>query len=167
LLTTPDVAMNSKRLSLSHLSALEVPPPELVFMRWRHVGTLGQAAEIVRRAGCRNGGVLLDALHLARSGGSPSDIRALEAGLIRSVQLCDAPIAPPSPEGIIEEARNHRLPPGHGELPLRELIANLTHDVALAVEVPMPPGAGLSPLAHLRLIREAADALLLGSVSPV
>ncbi|GEO16921.1 sugar phosphate isomerase/epimerase family protein [Microvirga aerophila] len=133
---------------------------DLEFMRWRHVGSLPQAAEIVRQAGAHNGGILLDALHLFRSGGSPADVRALKSGLIRSAQLCDAPAAAPPPEGIIEEARNHRLSPGEGELPLRELVRGLQPGVALAVEVPMPPSAGLTPQAHVQRIRKAAEELL-------
>jgi sugar phosphate isomerase/epimerase len=133
---------------------------DLEFMRWRHVGSLPQAAEIVRLAGAQNGGILLDALHLFRSGGSLADVRALEPGLIRSAQLCDAPAAAPAPEEIIEEARNHRLPPGEGELPLGELVRSLQPGVALAVEVPMPPSAGLTPQAHVQRIRKAAEELL-------
>jgi len=53
-------------------------------------------------------------------------------------QLCDAPaLRPATNEAIIQEARAMRLPPGHGELPLAELLAELPDDVVLSVEVPM------------------------------
>ena len=83
-------------------------------MRWRTVGTLPQAAEIVRRAGAPNAGVLLDALHLSRSGGQLSDVWSLEAldDTERSAVRRSRYIA--SPDRIIEEARHHRLPPGEG-----------------------------------------------------
>jgi sugar phosphate isomerase/epimerase len=133
---------------------------DLEFMRWRHIGSLAQAARVVRAAGAHNGAILLDALHLFRSGGSPADVRGLEPGLIRNAQLCDAPAVAPPPDGIIEEARNHRLPPGRGELPLVELIKSLPESVTLAIEVPLPPDARRMPLAHARQIREAAEELL-------
>ena len=57
---------------------------------------------------------------------------------IRSAQLCDAPSRRPATnEAIIQEARSGRLPPGNGELPLRELLAALPQDSAIGVEVPM------------------------------
>ena len=133
---------------------------DLEFMRWRHVATLAQAAEIVRGSGAQNGAILLDALHLFRSGGQPSDVRSLEPSLICSVQLCDAPAAAPPPEGIIEEARNHRLAPGEGELPLVGLLASLPGEVAFGVEVPLPPDGSRTPLVHVTRIREAAERLL-------
>ena len=133
---------------------------DLEFMRWRQVGSLAQAADIVRSAGSPNGAVLLDALHLFRSGGSAEDVATLDAGLIRSVQLCDAPVEAPPPDRIINEARNHRLAPGSGGLPLAELVNRLPTNVAFAVEVPMPPDAGTSPLTHLRRLREATQTLL-------
>jgi sugar phosphate isomerase/epimerase len=131
---------------------------DLEFMRWRHVASLADAVEVVARAGAANGGILLDALHLFRSGGSVAEVRALGPDLIRSAQLCDAPLRAPPPEGIIEEARNRRLLPGRGELPLRELIKSLPSGVAFAVEVPLPAGA--VPAAHVAQLRSAAQSLL-------
>jgi len=133
---------------------------DLEFMRWRHVGTLNQAHEIVRRAGAANGAILLDALHLVRSGGAPADVAALAPGLVRSVQLSDAPLASPPEDGIIEEARNRRLAPGLGELPLLALLHALSDDIDLAVEVPLPADKKDNPLAHLKSVRQATDALM-------
>ena len=136
---------------------------DLEFMRWRHVASLADAVEVVTSAGAANGGILLDALHLFRSGGSVAEVRALKPGLITSAQLCDAPLRAPPPEGIIEEARNRRLIPGRGELPLRELIESLAPGVAFAVEVPLPAGA--APAAHVAELRGAAHALLQSTAS--
>jgi sugar phosphate isomerase/epimerase len=136
---------------------------DLEFMRWRHVASLADAVEVVTRAGAANGGILLDALHLFRSGGSVAEVRALKTGLIRSAQLCDAPLRAPPPEGIIDEARTRRLLPGRGELPVRELIESLPPGVAFAVEVPLPAGAVAA--AHLAELRSAAHALLQSAAS--
>lgn len=140
---------------------------DLEFMRWRHVGNIQQAHEVVRRAGAANGAILLDALHLIRSGGQPQDLATLAPGLIRSVQLSDAPLAAPPEEGIIEEARNRRLAPGLGELPLLALLRALSDDIDLAVEVPLPADRKDNPLAHLKHVRQATDALMYKGLTKV
>lgn len=132
---------------------------DLEFMRWRHVGTLADARAVVQRAGMEQTGILLDCLHLFRAGGSVADLAALEPGLITGTQLADAPLASPPEERIIEEARNYRLPPGSGELPLRAMIAALPEDMAYAVEVPRPPGSPVPVADHLMTLRAAAAAL--------
>lgn len=69
---------------------------------------------------CRNGKVLIDALHLFRSGGTVADVQAMDAHLIGALQLCDAPLQGPDPSdtpAILAEARAGRLPPLEGELP--------------------------------------------------
>jgi sugar phosphate isomerase/epimerase len=163
----PDTARLASRFAaICELASVYGLSVDLEFMRWRAVGSLPQAAEIVRRAGAPNAGVLLDALHLSRSGGQLSDVWSLEPWMIRSAQLCDAPVTSPPPDRIIEEARHHRLPPGEGELPLVELVRSLPADTALALEVPLPPGAKLSPLTHVRQIRNAAERLLTPTCGP-
>jgi sugar phosphate isomerase/epimerase len=157
----PDFGRLASRFAaICELASLYGLGVDLEFMRWMHVGSLPQAAEIVRWAGAPNAGILLDALHLFRSGGQLSDVRSIEAGMMRSAQLCDAPVTSPPPNRLIEEARHHRLPPGDGELPLVELVRSLPANTAFALEVPLPPGAKLAPLTHVRQIREAAERLL-------
>lgn len=110
---------------------------DLECMAWRRVATFPAALDIIEAAGRPNGGALVDALHLSRTGGSPSDLRAAPAGRIRSAQLCDAPAErPTTAAAIVEEARSGRLPPGQGQLPLCELLAALPDDAAISVEVP-------------------------------
>jgi sugar phosphate isomerase/epimerase len=132
---------------------------DLECMAWRQVASLPDAVRVVEAAGRPNGGVLVDALHLARTGGSPIDLQGISENLIRNVQLCDAPSRrPPSVEAIIQEARSGRLPPGMGELPLHELLAAVPDGAAISVEVPM--SAASSPDAHARTIFNATRALL-------
>lgn len=156
---------DTSRLAATFARLCETAAPfdlavDLEFMRWRHIGNIHQAHEIIRRAGAPNGAILLDALHLSRSGGKPEDLAALAPGLIRSVQLSDAPLSPPPEDGIIEEARNRRLAPGLGELPLLALLRALSDDIDLAVEVPLPADRKDTPLAHLKHVRQATDALM-------
>jgi sugar phosphate isomerase/epimerase len=134
---------------------------DLEIMAWRQVATLAIAAEVVRRAGRANGGVLIDALHLSRSGGAPADLRGTPAAYLRSAQLCDAgATTPTSTEDIIREARGGRLAPGDGVLPLLDLLNELPNDVRLSVEV---PNVGFEPEEHARRVYETARRTLEGA----
>jgi sugar phosphate isomerase/epimerase len=131
---------------------------DLECMAWRSVASLPDAVAVVREAGPPNGGVLVDALHLSRTGGSPDDVSAAPAPLVRHAQLCDAVREPPiGHAAIIAEARSGRLPPGRGALPLDALIAALPEDTVLSIEVPMAEGA--EPADHLRDLIAAARAV--------
>lgn len=132
---------------------------DLEFMRWRAVGTLGQAREVVERSGATNGGILLDMLHVFRAWSTVEDVAALPKGLITGAQIADAPLASPPDDKIIEEARNYRLPAGAGELPLAGLVAALGGDVPYSVEVPRPPGSTLPLAAHLERLFSSCQTL--------
>lgn len=157
----PDRARTIDRFAelcdLANQSKLAV---DLEFMIWRPVARLGDAVEIVRAAGKPNGAILIDALHLFRSGGTASAVAALDPALIGSVQLCDAPAKAPDPSGIVDEARGARLPPGEGALPLSELIAALPESVVFGLEVPMSCSSPLPPLERARHVHRAASAFL-------
>ncbi|OUM03666.1 hypothetical protein A8M77_03875 [Variovorax sp. JS1663] len=109
---------------------------DLEFMRFRIVGTLPQALDVITRAGRRNGRLLIDLLHLFRSGGTAAMLRAVPAEAFGSVQLCDARREDPTNAGIVEEAREGRLFPGEGELPLAAFMDALPGGIAVSVEVP-------------------------------
>ncbi|HZZ09576.1 MAG TPA: TIM barrel protein [Paraburkholderia sp.] len=165
----PDAARLAASLaSLSELAAGYGLRVDLEFMRWRHVGTLAQARAMLERVGSPNLAILVDALHLARSGGSPGDIRGLPPGTVRSAQLCDAArVAPVGDEATIFEARAGRLPPGAGALPLAALLAALPASTALSVELPMPslPTRERLDLAY-RSTRALLDAARCGAEPP-
>jgi len=132
---------------------------DLEFMRWRPVANLQQACAVVTGAGQDNAGVLVDALHLFRSGGQVADIAAVDPRLLRAVQLCDAPLLAPAHELIIPEAREGRLLPGQGQLPLSQLLAALPDDVGISVEVPC---AGSHAEQRLQAAAQATQAWLRG-----
>jgi sugar phosphate isomerase/epimerase len=127
----------------------------LEFQPYGSVKTIGDAERIVRRAARPNGAILVDALHLSRSGGKPSDVAKIAPELIGFLQLCDAPKLVPPQDALRQESRHGRLLPGDGALPLFELMDALPRDVPIDVEVPGPALAGL-PFAE-RAIR-AGDA---------
>jgi sugar phosphate isomerase/epimerase len=110
---------------------------DLEWMPWRAVANCDDALILLESADKSNSGLLVDALHLARTGGKPSDLRDARPGLICSAQLCDAVATrPASIDGLVREARSGRLPPGHGTLPLRELLGELPPGTNVSVEVP-------------------------------
>lgn len=108
---------------------------DIEFMPFRAVRSLADAVAVIRRAGAPNAHILVDALHVFRSGSSLVELRALDPRLIGTFQICDAPAAPPA--DLAFEARQHRLLPGTGGLDLAALITALPDGVPIGVEVPM------------------------------
>jgi sugar phosphate isomerase/epimerase len=126
----------------------------LEFMPYGSVRNLGEAADIVERSGFRNAGIVLDVLHLFRSGGGPADLAGVPAERLAFVQICDAPLRAPAFDALRAEARGGRLYPGQGELPLFDLMRALPPGIALDVETPC---AAASNLSAFEQARRAAD----------
>ncbi len=123
----------------------------LEFMLFRSIRTIGEALAVVQAAGEPNLGVIVDALHLFRSGGTPADVAAAPANLLSHCQLCDAPADAPAPDRLVDEARSGRLLPGEGAIPIAELVATLPVSVPLALEIPVARNAGLPVAERARL----------------
>ena len=100
-------AAGSHRLQL----ALELMP-------YTAVNSLDKAHRMVVATQARNLGLLIDALHLARAGGTPAEIAALPREHIAYLQLCDAPGQLPPGMTLRQESLGARLYPGEGALPL-------------------------------------------------
>lgn len=132
--------------------------PALEFMVFSAVPSLRAAVEIVTAADHPAAAVLVDPLHLARSGGTPEQVAAEAArrpDLFPYAQLCDAPAQPPAggTRALYHEAVTGRLCPGDGGLPLGRLLAAFPPGIPLALEAPV------AALAHLpateRVVRVA------------
>nr|WP_245329157.1 sugar phosphate isomerase/epimerase [Bradyrhizobium centrolobii] len=109
---------------------------DLEFMMWSSVPTLKDAEQVVAAMGCDNAGILVDALHLSRSGGTPADIAGIPPRRFGYVHLCDAPAAlPADTAAMLEEARTQREFPGEGELPLVSLLRTLPAGLTVSVEL--------------------------------
>jgi sugar phosphate isomerase/epimerase len=78
-------------------------------------------------------GMMLDAMHFFRSGGTVDEIASLP---VRYAQLCDAPLVAPDGLSYMDEAMFGRAVPGEGEFPLAEWIAALPADCVIGLEVP-------------------------------
>jgi sugar phosphate isomerase/epimerase len=96
--------------------------------------TLAQARDVIRAARV-DAGIVFDAFHLVREGGTVADLRAMEPGLIWHVQLCDG-VASVSPDEARYEASYERLYPGDGAFPLVELLSAVPTDVSWGIEAP-------------------------------
>jgi sugar phosphate isomerase/epimerase len=136
----------------------------LEFMIFSSVKTLGDALRVLNRVDHPAGGVLVDALHLQRSGGTPADVARLPPDLLPYAQLCDGPYHPILPDELVAltEARSGRLFPGDGELPLRALVDALPAETALAVESPVADLAAKPPGEVARLAYASVTRLLDG-----
>jgi sugar phosphate isomerase/epimerase len=110
----------------------------LEFGLFTEVKTLGQALRLIGAVQHPALALLVDPLHLARSGGTPGDVARVPPALLPYAQFCDAVAAGPRPDdapGIIAEAVDGRLQAGTGALPLVELLRVLPHDIPLSIEL--------------------------------
>ena len=125
------------------------------------INSLDSAVAAVRHVGRREFRLLLDTMHLGRSGATAAEIAALDPAIIGYVQLCDAPRKPTNPN-YMDEATFERRVPGEGEMPLREYLAAVPPDVVISLEVPMrsKAQAGIGPKERLRPCVDAARALM-------
>ncbi|HSQ04988.1 MAG TPA: sugar phosphate isomerase/epimerase [Burkholderiales bacterium] len=137
--------------------------PMLEFMIYRSVGTIEDALRMVKLVNHPNLGICVDALHLSRSGGAPDSLRKVDPRLLCYAQICDAPAALPPASRIPLEARSHRLYPGEGSLPLRELLDALPPDIPLSVEAPNSQCAHLSAIERAHAVARCTRALLQSS----
>lgn len=144
------------------------------------VPNLDEAVHIAEGSG--GGGVLLDSLHFQRYGGSLEQLRSLDPDLLSYVQLCDAPLDPPSglprpgrmPRGqstdgtdLQLESRAMRMLPGDGELPLAEFLVAIPAEIPVSVEAPVVSlWETLSPVEFARRAREAAEDVLTAARTP-
>jgi len=105
--------------------------------------------------------LLVDTMHLVRSGAGAAELAALDPQLIGYAQVCDAPIVSTF-ASYGEEAKFERLVPGTGELPLRSIVAALPPDIVIGIEIPQRSlaEAGIGPRERLARCVEATRRLL-------
>jgi len=151
-----DFAVVAERMAeLCDLAAPLGIAVDLEFMPFRPVQSLAHAVDVVRRAARPNAHVLVDALHVFRSGSSLVDLARLDREKFGTFQICDAPTISPPRDQLVLEARTNRLLPGAGGLDLGALMAALPADIAYGVEVPLVGQyPHLAPVARLRLMVE-------------
>jgi sugar phosphate isomerase/epimerase len=103
------------------------------FMAFMSTRSLPAALAVLDAVERPNAAVLIDNLHLARTGGTVDDVAAIAPGRLPYVQLCDAPGE--APGELVTEALDGRLVLGAGALPIDELLAVLPASTALSMEI--------------------------------
>jgi sugar phosphate isomerase/epimerase len=104
-------------------------------MSYVEIDTLAKAAGL-RDTTTESASLLVDALHLYRSGGSPAHVVRMKSDLFAYIHLCDALARAPDADGLRLEGRGGRYYPGEGELPLKAFLDAFPADIAIAVEAP-------------------------------
>lgn len=132
----------------------------LEFIPYAIIKTLGQALDLLKRADHRNAALLLDVLHLSRSGGEPEDLASLSEEAYAFVQICDARLQRPPYEGLPNEARTDRLAPGKGDLWLDRLMPLLPPLSHLSIEAPVAEAAHLPFAERARALADATRLFL-------
>lgn len=118
---------------------------------------IDDAAAFVRRAKRANTGLVIDALHLMRTSGGLAGLERIDPEMVGWLQLCDGPLAPPAD---LKHELRHRLRPGEGEFPLREIVERCPPGLPLAIEsVHNARAAELTPEQRAVAMRQAAGAL--------
>jgi sugar phosphate isomerase/epimerase len=122
------------------------------------------------------GGLIVDPLHIQRSGDDIADLRRIDPSALGYLQLCDGPRDVPAslrvPGGLPRgqaagddvrqlESRAGRLLPGEGDIPVADFAAALPADLPVSVEAPNRQLlAELGPAGFLRRARQAAARVL-------
>ena len=128
---------------------------DLEFVPTKGVETARDALKIVRAAGQKNGGILIDAIHVARTDSPLSDILEIPHSMINYWQICDAPAErPDTTQKILFAGRNERLLPGEGGLDLAKLARLMPYTAAISVEIPTITRAFLGPEKWIKLALE-------------
>ena len=140
----------------------------LEFGLFTEVRTIADALAVLDAVDDPTAALLIDPLHLVRSGGGPEDVAQVARSRLPYAQLCDAPAigaSPADPEAILAEAIDGRLQTGEGGLPLAVLMQALPRDLPLSIELRSKalrdayPDAGERAAATARATRAFLDGL--------
>lgn len=137
----------------------------LEYMAWTNPRS---SAGAIRMAEAADTVIVVDLLHHHRLGEGVDQLRDVVASSrLGWVQLCDAPDeSPGGPDALIDEARHHRLPPGEGRLPLRELLQAVPAGTPISVEVQSDVLARRPVVERAALLHRAAAAVLAAAHDP-
>jgi 4-hydroxyphenylpyruvate dioxygenase len=94
----------------------------LEFLPWTALRDMRMAWEVVRRANCSNGGLLVDTFHYFKGGSTIDDLQEVPTEKIFLVHLDDAPDLRIDSK---EMCFHHRVFPGEGIFPLGQFLAML------------------------------------------
>lgn len=137
--------------AFAELAAAAGMKASIEFMPGLPIGDLVSAVGVVKHVNQPHFRLLIDCMHLMRSGGGAADLAALDPAMIGHIQICDAPLKADMANYAME-AKCERMVPGTGELPLLDILRVLPGDVVVSLEVPMlaKAKAGISPMERLQ-----------------
>lgn len=119
------------------------------------IGTLEDAIAATHYVGNADFRILVDLMHLVRTGGTAEQLAGLDPDLLGYVQVSDVPLVAAMAD-YGEEALFHRLALGEGELPLEALVGVLPRGVPIGIEAPMAGHKAKGEAAHGRLASSVA-----------
>lgn len=135
----PDHARTAARLyDLCHHAEGSGMRVALEFGIFTEVKDLQAALGILDRIDHPLKALLIDAIHVDRSGSSIAEIAKLDPALLPYAQFCDAPAERPDPadfNAVIRDAIDLREQCGEGALPLAALYQALPPGIPLAIEL--------------------------------
>lgn len=132
----------------------------LEFGIFTEVRNLGQALNVLDRVGHPLCAVLIDPIHVDRSGTTVAEIAAVDPALLPYAQFCDARAERPDPadfDAVITDAIDLREQCGEGVLPLAAMLEALPADIPLSIELRSAPLRDAFPHPVLRA-KAVADA---------
>jgi len=113
---------------------------QLEFVPWTVVHDTASAVRLLDAAGWpANAGILVDALHWARSQGTVAAIAALPRDCLHYAQICDGPgHGSFTRDEMVRIAISGRALPGEGGIDLRGLFGALPRELTISIEIPDP-----------------------------
>ena len=125
---------------LSHLCSLAKAGDITIcleFMKFTSVKSLSDALEVVKLVDAPNVGILLDLLHVVRSGTTFKEIKACDPNLFPYVQWCDGTAQPVglSDSELIIDALDNRLIPAQGKLDALKFESLFDAGIPFSIEV--------------------------------
>ena len=125
-----------------------------------NVRTPQDGADLIRAAGV-DGKLVIDCVHLVRTGCTAETLSGIPPEYVGHVQICDGP-ATIAPDELGFESTANRLYPGEGAFPLVEILAAVPPGATLGLEVPNVSRLerGVPPVDRAREAISAAAAVL-------
>ncbi len=135
----PDMAATAAKLNAlcrhAEPSGMRVA---LEFGVFTEVKTIGAATAVLNAVDHPLAALLIDPIHVDRSGGTAQEIAAVPRAWLPYAQFCDASANRPDPndfDAVIIDAIDLRLQCGDGVLPLAAMLAALPHAIPLSIEL--------------------------------
>jgi sugar phosphate isomerase/epimerase len=121
---------------------------------------LWRTLDFIEKAGHENAGIVMDPLHLTRTGGTAADLKKVDPRRIGYAQICDGPLTIEKEKWRFEALHDRKLP-GTASFPLVDIFGAMP-PMPVCVEVPMTAlkDAGQDGLARATLAVEATRKVL-------